>query len=55
MKIFHLSGLVERFGSGILRMKNSCKEMGIPVPNLKKEGTSFTVTYQKEYKNIKTR
>ena len=45
MKIFHLSELVERFGSGILRMKNSCKEMGIPVPNLKEEGNGFTVTY----------
>ena len=55
MKIFHLSGLVERFGSGILRMENSCKEMGIPIPELKEEGNGFTVTYQKEYKNINER
>ena len=55
MKIFHLSGLVERFGSGILRMENSCKEMGIPVPNLKEEGNGFTVTYPKEYKDINER
>ena len=55
MKIFHLSGLVERFGQGILRMENSCKEMVIPVPNLKEEGNGFTVTYQKEYKDINER
>lgn len=55
MKIFHLSGLVERFGSGILRMENSCKAMGIPVPNLKEEGNGFTVTYHKEYKDINER
>ena len=36
-------------------MENSCKEMGIPVPNLKEEGNGFTVTYQKEYKDINER
>ena len=55
MKIFHLSGLVERFGSGILRMENSCRQMGIPAPELKEEGNGFTVTYLKEYKNINER
>ena len=55
MKIFHLSGLVERFGSGILRMENSCRQMGIPAPELKEEGNGFTVTYQKEYENINDR
>ena len=36
-------------------MENSCKEMVIPVPNLKEEGNGFTVTYQKEYKDINER
>ena len=29
--------------------------MVIPVPNLKEEGNGFTVTYQKEYKDINER
>ena len=29
--------------------------MGIPVPNLKEEGNGFTVSYQKEYKDINER
>lgn len=43
-RIFHLLGLIERWGSGVQRIINTCRESGFPEPKFEEIGTHFRVT-----------
>jgi ATP-dependent DNA helicase RecG len=47
--IFSKSGLVEVYGSGIGRMLNSLKEVGLPEPDFKEEFGGFSLYMFKDY------
>ncbi len=55
MNIFYLSGMVERFGSGIGRIVKSCKESLIPEPEFKEEFGGFSVYFKKEFTELNER
>jgi len=43
-RIFHIAGLIERWGSGIQRIISTCKEGGFPEPTFEEIATHFRVT-----------
>jgi ATP-dependent DNA helicase RecG len=49
-RVFHELELIERWGSGIRRMLESCEEAGLPKPLLEEIGTHFRVTIFTEQK-----
>lgn len=51
----YMIGLVERYGSGINRMRDECRKQGIPEPEFSEEQNGFSVRMYKEYKGINSR
>jgi predicted HTH transcriptional regulator len=45
-RVFKELGLVEQWGSGIRRMIDTCRENGLPAPELLEIGTHFRVTFR---------
>jgi ATP-dependent DNA helicase RecG len=45
-RVFKELGLIEQWGSGIRRMIESCRESGLPAPELQEIGTHFRVTFR---------
>jgi len=45
-KIFYLRGYIERWGTGIKKMVDSCKEHGIPMPKFAERTGGFVVTFK---------
>lgn len=43
-RVFHALGLVEQWGSGVQRMTNACREMGLGPPRFEEIATRFRVT-----------
>lgn len=43
-QVFHRLGLIERWGSGVRRIMDSCKELGFAEPLFEEIGTHFRVT-----------
>lgn len=50
-RVFHRLGLIERWGSGIKRIVDSCKDAGFDEPVFEEIGTHFRVTIFIERKN----
>jgi ATP-dependent DNA helicase RecG len=46
-QIFYDLEIIERYGSGIGRIDDACKEAGIPPPKLENQGGGFTVVLSK--------
>jgi ATP-dependent DNA helicase RecG len=44
---FFLTGLIERWGTGTLRMIHACREAGLPEPEFEERGGSFIVRLRK--------
>ena len=44
-RAFKAAGLIESFGTGIIKMHRLCKESGSPVPEIREDGTDFIVTF----------
>lgn len=55
MNIFYLSGMVERFGSGISRIIDECRIQLLPEPEFKEEFGGFSVYFRKEFTNLNNR
>jgi len=55
MNIFYLSGMVERFGSGIGRIIECCREALLPEPEFKEEFSGFSVYFKKEFTSLNER
>jgi len=55
MNIFYLSGMVERFGSGISRIIEKCKSQLLPEPEFKEESGGFSVYFRKEFSGLNDR
>lgn len=48
-EIFYTSGLIERWGTGTLRMIKTCRQQGLPEPEfVDKEGGGFKVIFRKD-------
>lgn len=47
-RVFHELGLIEQWGSGIVRMRSVCQQAGLPAPQLEEIGTRFRVTLWRE-------
>jgi hypothetical protein len=45
-RVFRELGLIERWGGGIPRMIDTCRENGLPAPDLQEIGTHFRVTFR---------
>ncbi|MBL7076755.1 MAG: putative DNA binding domain-containing protein [Kiritimatiellae bacterium] len=46
-QIFYDLEIIERYGSGIGRIDNACKEAGLPLPKIENQGGGFTVIFSK--------
>jgi ATP-dependent DNA helicase RecG len=51
---FYDMGDIERLGSGIQRILDSCKEAGLPAPEIKEEEGGFHVIFKRPTENIYT-
>ena len=47
-QIFYYANLVEKWGSGTIRMIQACREQGLPIPVFESSATSFTLTFRKD-------
>jgi predicted HTH transcriptional regulator len=47
-RVFKELGLIEQWGSGIGRMIDTCRELGLPEPSFEEVGWHFRVTLRKE-------
>ena len=45
-RVFKELGLIEQWGSGIRRMLDTCRESGLPAPDLQEIATHFRVTFR---------
>ncbi len=45
---FFLAGLVERWGTGTLRMIRDCQDLGLPEPDFSEHSGGFAVTFRKD-------
>jgi ATP-dependent DNA helicase RecG len=53
-EVFFRAGLIESFGSGISRIRNSLKDANLPQPILEDKGHSFVLTFtQKKKQSVK--
>ena len=53
--IFYRAGFIEKFGSGIERIINTCKNETIPEPEFIEEYGGFSVKYKKEFSELNER
>ena len=53
--IFYRAGLIEKFGSGIDRIMNACKQEIIPQPEFLEECGGFSVKFRKEFLELNER
>jgi ATP-dependent DNA helicase RecG len=45
-RAFFLIGYIEQWGTGTLRMRELCKEAGLPLPEFTETGNAFIVTFR---------
>lgn len=45
--VFHMAGMIERWGTGTLRMINACRTRDLPEPEFIAEGGGFRVVFRK--------
>ena len=53
--VFYRSGQIEKFGSGILRITDACKNQGLPEPEFIEEFGGFSVKFSRIYKDLNER
>ena len=53
--VFYRSGQIEKFGSGILRITDACKNNLLPEPEFKEEFGGFSVYFKKEFTELNDR
>ena len=52
VKIFRKAGYIEQLGTGIIRMRESCRDAGLAEPRFEEVGSYFKVTFFKAQKTL---